>query len=231
MPAPSPSRLTIALEFIVIAAAYLFFTDAIRVGIIPLDPPRMPVLDRTWVAFAALVVGIFYLLLARRDLSNYGLKAFRPRLKLIGLALLGVILPIVTSSLTDPIIEKWFGETDVSVLSGVVGDLPTLLFVLPFVWIFAAFGEEFFYRGFMMYSVAATLGGGRWAWAVALVAQAVLFAVGHSYQGVGGMIGVGLYGLIHGAIFLLAGRNLWAPALAHGCIDTLGLTLLYLGKL
>jgi membrane protease YdiL (CAAX protease family) len=36
-------------------------------------------------------------------------------------------------------------------------------------------------------------------------------------------------GLILGAAYLLSGRNLWASILAHGFIDTVGVTLAYFG--
>jgi membrane protease YdiL (CAAX protease family) len=36
-------------------------------------------------------------------------------------------------------------------------------------------------------------------------------------------------GLVLGAAFLLTGRNLWAPIVTHGLIDTFGVAVLYLG--
>ena len=36
-------------------------------------------------------------------------------------------------------------------------------------------------------------------------------------------------GLILGAVFIRCGRNLWPVIVAHGVIDTIGITALYLG--
>jgi membrane protease YdiL (CAAX protease family) len=36
-------------------------------------------------------------------------------------------------------------------------------------------------------------------------------------------------GLILGVAYLAAGRNLWAPILAHGFIDTVGVMMAWLG--
>ena len=44
-----------------------------------------------------------------------------------------------------------------------------------------------------------------------------------------GIIDSGVAGLILGAAYLAAGRNLWVSILAHGLIDTTGVTLVYLG--
>ncbi len=58
---------------------------------------------------------------------------------------------------------------------------------------------------------------------------AVLFGYGHYYKGPAGMVDSGVAGLILGIAYLAAGRNLWAPILAHGIIDTVGVTALYFG--
>ena len=109
------------------------------------------------------------------------------------------------------------------------GNLSLFLFLLPFVWLFAAFGEEFFYRGYLMTRFAQFMGETRLAWGVALVAQAILFGAAHAYQGPVGMVGTALLGAISGAATLLWRRNLWPAIIAHGLQDTLGFTLLYLG--
>jgi membrane protease YdiL (CAAX protease family) len=36
-------------------------------------------------------------------------------------------------------------------------------------------------------------------------------------------------GLILGTAYMLSGRNLWAPILAHGLIDTVGVVMLFFG--
>jgi hypothetical protein len=58
---------------------------------------------------------------------------------------------------------------------------------------------------------------------------AILFGLDHFCQRTAGMVDVGIYGLVYGTIFLVARRNLWANALAHGLLDALAFTVLYLG--
>ena len=80
-----------------------------------------------------------------------------------------------------------------------------------------------------MTRLALLFGSGKAGWTAALIIQAILFGLDHFYQGLAGMIDVGIYGLVYGAIFLIARRNLWANVLAHGLLDALAFTLLYLG--
>jgi hypothetical protein len=59
--------------------------------------------------------------------------------------------------------------------------------------------------------------------------QALVFALGHAYQGVTGVVNLFVVGLILGYVYLRGGRNLWPVIVAHGLIDTLSTTLVYLG--
>ena len=100
---------------------------------------------------------------------------------------------------------------------------------LGIVWPWAAFGEELGYRGYLL-ARAADLGKGTTAaYLAGMVFVAVLFGHGHYYEGPAGIVDSGVAGLVLGAAFLVAGRNLWACVLAHGFIDTFGLVALYFG--
>ena len=107
--------------------------------------------------------------------------------------------------------------------------LPMLLGVIASIWITAAFAEEVIVRGFLMERVARVMGGGRFAWIASLLFTSVGFGFLHYYQGPTGIVSTGLMGLLLGALYLVVRRNLWVSILAHGLIDTIGLTALYLG--
>lgn len=93
----------------------------------------------------------------------------------------------------------------------------------------AAFGEEFFFRGFLLTVIAEALGASRAAWIAAVLVQAIGFGLVHAYQGPVQAISIGIGGAVYGGAFLVAKRNLWPVILAHGINDTLGLILLYAG--
>lgn len=199
--------------------------------------PDMPLLHRTYLAFATVLMLIGWLRWRGEGLAQFGLVAPRRWLALIGfgiaLALAQIVLDSLVRSVTTPLIVAWTGadpHLDAKTFAAIEGNLDLYLMILPCVWLFAAFGEEFLYRGYLMTRLSQLLGGGRAAWALAIAGQAVLFALAHWYQGPVGMVPIGIGAVLTGIATLVWGRNLWPAIIAHGLIDTLGFTLLYLGK-
>lgn len=117
--------------------------------------------------------------------------------------------------------------TDVSGLVSLIeGDLTTyLLFLVPVAWGSAAIGEELLVRGYLLYRLEALANV-----YVAVVAQAVIFALAHLYQGWMGVINIFVLALVFGVVFVRCGRSLWPLIVAHGLIDTVALTLIYFGR-
>jgi CAAX protease family protein len=111
----------------------------------------------------------------------------------------------------------------------ITGNIKFALLALLLVWSFAAFGEEIAYRGYLL-TRAADLGRrSTTSYWVGMVFVSVLFGYGHFYKGPSGIIDSGVAGLILGSAYLISGRNLWTSILAHGFIDTFGVTVLYFG--
>jgi len=80
----------------------------------------------------------------------------------------------------------------------------------------AGFCEELLFRGFLIWAFQPLVG----LWIAAALAL-VLFALGHAYQGLDGIVRTGLIGLVFTAI-VLATRSLWAAIVLHAAIDALG---------
>jgi CAAX protease family protein len=104
-----------------------------------------------------------------------------------------------------------------------------LSFLIPLGWGTAAFGEELVYRGFLNTRLSTALGGTPAAEALAGVAQAALFGSAHAYLGPTGVMNATAIGLVAAAVYAADGRNLWPLIVAHGLVDTVGITVLYLG--
>jgi len=81
--------------------------------------------------------------------------------------------------------------------------------------------EETVYRGFAFWYLAAWLP----MWAVVLV-SAVIFGLGHSYQGMSGMFRVTAIGIAFGLFYWLTG-SIWLPMAAHMILDILQGGMLY----
>lgn len=146
-------------------------------------------------------------------------------------ALAGLALELFAVFVTTPWISAFFGvEPDYSELKDIRGNLALLLIFLALSWTLAAFGEEICFRGFLMKRVADLLGGSRAAWITSLLLSSALFGWGHTEQGMSGWVQEGLSGLLLGILFLLAGRNLVLPIVAHGVSNTLAFVLIYFGR-
>tara|TARA_R110002167_G_scaffold67416_2_gene190604 strand:- start:318 stop:1091 length:774 start_codon:yes stop_codon:yes gene_type:complete len=112
----------------------------------------------------------------------------------------------------------------------VEGSLPMFLLWLGIVWTAAAFGEEMFFRGFLVTRAAALFRGIPFGAAFAVLIPALLFGLGHFYyQGLRGLITTTAIGIAFGTSFLLMRRNLWPIVLVHGIVDMINFTALYLG--
>jgi uncharacterized protein len=118
---------------------------------------------------------------------------------------------------------------DLSSFPEVQGKLGYTLLIIGLIWIVAAFGEELFYRGYLMNRVADLGLGTRTAWAASLILTSVLFGLAHHQQGLTGVIEEGSDGLILGGLYLALRRNLAVPIVAHGVCDTIDVLLLFLG--
>jgi uncharacterized protein len=110
------------------------------------------------------------------------------------------------------------------------GNLAQYLFLLiPISWGSAAFGEELIFRGFLARRLSDALGGSRQAELIAAAGQATLFALAHAYLGPRGMLNAAALGLSSALCYRWNGRNLWPLFIAHGLVDTVGITALYFG--
>ena len=132
-----------------------------------------------------------------------------------------VIEPL-TRHIWPPIVAPAGAET-------ITGNIKLALLGLLIVWTFAAFGEEIAYRGYLLTRAAEIGKQTTAAYWVGVVLISVLFGYGHYYKGPAGILDSGVAGLVLGAAYMLAGRNLWASILTHGFIDTFAVVALFFG--
>jgi membrane protease YdiL (CAAX protease family) len=141
-----------------------------------------------------------------------------------------VVLQVGSEFLIEPLAQQiWRQPEQVpSLLSSGMTTKKALL-TLAIIWTFAAFGEELGYRGYLL-TRAADLGNrSSVAYVVATMCVAILFGFGHYYKGPAGVVDSTYSGLVLGSLYLLSGRNLWAPILAHGLSDTFAVLAVYSG--
>lgn len=164
--------------------------------------------------------------------TTIGLGWPSPRVRAVWIGIFaGILLELFATYVTTPRISAFFGvEPDHSGLKGVQGNLTMLIVLLGLNWTLAAFGEEICFRGFLLKRLAQVFGESRAAWWVGLVLSSVLFGWGHTEQGLAGWVQEGLSGFLLGVLFLVFGRNLAVPIVAHGVSNTLAFILIYFGR-
>jgi membrane protease YdiL (CAAX protease family) len=161
-----------------------------------------------------------------------GLSRYRswPATIALGVAL-GVSLETFQLLVTQPILAKLIGrQPDLEMFRMLTGNIKMTLLFITLSWTLAAFGEELFWRGYLMTRVADLGGRTPRAWTVSLMAVSIVFGLAHGYQGVTGWIEEGLAGLFLGLMYLRTGRNLAVPIVAHGVADTIDMVLIFFGK-
>ena len=95
--------------------------------------------------------------------------------------------------------------------------------VRRFTWVGITAGivEELVFRGYLVWSLAVIVPPG-----VTIVLAAIVFGIGHAYQGVAGMIKTGVMGLVFGLLYVLSG-SIWLPMFVHAAIDVLQGKMVY----
>ncbi|MEQ1819726.1 MAG: CPBP family intramembrane glutamic endopeptidase [Terricaulis sp.] len=189
---------------------------------------------------ATLVCVALYLRRRGEGWSSFGLiplKGVKAKLMVLPQALLvfGLFAVAVASALGAGEAFGWAFMKDVPAgvedrWGDVEGNLPVFLLWLGIVWTAAAFGEEMFFRGFLVTRMLALFRGVPFAAVFAVLIPALLFGLGHFYyQGFRGLVTTTPIGIAFGAAFLLLKRNLWPLVLVHGIVDTINFIALYLG--
>lgn len=184
-------------------------------------------------------LGALSLWLRGEGARGVGLRRASPpgwrRVALLGVSV-GLGYQLLSLYVVEPLTAHLVGKLpDVSMFTALKGNLRLLLIYAGVSWTLAGLGEEFVYRGYLLNRIAQLLTrgggpGGRGGWIAALGATTVLFGLGHVYQGAAGVIDTALAGLVFGVLYILGGRNLWTPIIAHGVADTTAFALLYFGR-
>jgi len=157
--------------------------------------------------------------------ANFGLKRPENMKKAMGVFLGLLLFMWVTVTFTE-----WLGiKRDLSQFEFIRTNPLLLVYAVIYVLIFAGFYEEIMFRGFLMVRLAQIFGGKPKAWYLAIIVQGLFFGFAHTYQGLNGIIITGVAGMIFGATYLLAGRNLWPLILAHGLYDAIRMISFYFG--
>ena len=178
------------------------------------------------------VMGGVSLWLRHEGLRGIGLgwRCLTPMTALLG-GSFGVVYQAVSLFALEPLTVRLTGaRPDLTAFSVIHGNVRLLLLSLASAWTVAAFGEEFVFRGYLLNRIAQWRGGRRAGLTVGVALSALLWALGHLYQGVGGVALIAVHGLTFGLLYVLTSRNLWMTIVTHGAFDTTAFLLIFLGR-
>lgn len=163
--------------------------------------------------------------LRKEPLRSLGFTRPETPLRMAGLTALSVLLWTgLQMVLFMPVLNRLFGQTQtLDAYENLKGNLPQLLLYLLFTWTLAAFGEETVYRCYLQKRIAGLFNHPAAGRIAAVFVSSALFGLAHSEQGIVGAVITFLDALFFSALFYAFKRNLWAPILAHGLSNTLGL--------
>ena len=117
-------------------------------------------------------------------------------------------------------------ELDQSRFNPIEGNLPLFLMMVVLAWTSIAFGEELFYRSFLLTRLIdfTNIGQG-----FSILITGIIFGAVHFAEGPVGVLANASFGFLFGWIFVRSSRNLWITIIGHGIINTFRFTLLFVG--
>lgn len=117
-------------------------------------------------------------------------------------------------------------ELDQSRFNPIQGNLALLILMIILAWTTIAFGEELFFRAFLITRMLDTTSIKRWQ---AILIAGVIFGLVHFAEGPIGILANASFGIFFGWIFVRSSRNLWITIIAHGILNTMRFTILFYG--
>ena len=185
--------------------------------------------DRNLGYFFGLGITLFIIWQKKWDWSFAGIGQKLNLKTIINSVWISILFFFVTG-IIDTILQYYLGDHNLSSLDDIRGDFGSYLGMMTMMWVFAAFGEELLFHGYYMKQFAKLFGDTKKAWILSGVLIAIYFGISHGYQGLSGIIGVGIGSLFFAALYYKNKTNLLLLVLIHGIYDSIWITLIYMNK-
>jgi membrane protease YdiL (CAAX protease family) len=192
--------------------------------------PLFGFIDGNFVFFFSLGAAFLLVRNTKYNWAKFGIGEKITRKTILKSTVIALALFTVFTLFIDPLLQIWLGDYDLSSINDVRGNFVSYIILLLIVWTFAAFGEEFLFRGYYMKGLAELFGNSNKSWLLSALITSLYFGVSHMYQGLIGVVSVFLWSFVISLIFNKNRNNLLLLVLIHGIYDTVGVTLIYLNK-
>ena len=221
---------TMLISVIIVSVGISMFAPDMLIGINPETGAGGEFLSLAGYPLATvmMLVIIHYVLKSRGSgWRDIGLSKPDNFMKTLGWGVAITFGAFVVAFATSEIMTRLGHEQDLAMFDFIEGNLWAYLFMVTIIsWFAAALGEEVIFRGVVMGNLAAIFGGERGAWILAAFIQALIFGAFHMYQDIAGGVATGAIALVFGFAYYYL-KSLWPVIVAHGLIDTYGMTMFY----
>jgi len=169
------------------------------------------------------------LLIRREGISVMGFKRPRSWLAMAGFAFAtAILMQLFDVGVVMPVMNRLTGDTiDYSGFASLQGNTGQLLTILALSWTLAAVGEELAYRGYVLRTLGGLLGESTNGVVLAMALSSLLFGLAHTEQGLIGVVVTTIDALVFSWLKRRFDDNLWAPILAHGFYNSVGVITFY----
>jgi membrane protease YdiL (CAAX protease family) len=147
----------------------------------------------------------------------------------IGVLLIAIVMNIALQVIALNLPGAEVQPIDQSRFNPLNGNLAVFLLFVILAWTTIVFGEEMFYRAFLITQLGDVLPGSKLGQVLVLLVSSTIFGLVHWVEGPLGVFNTFTMGLILGAAYLRFGRNLWIPIIAHGLANSIRFLFLFLG--
>ena len=209
---------------------YNYLNKPYAVVFIMLIAPLFGFIDRNVTFFFGLGVAFLILRGSDFDWGRFGIGRKITGKTVLKSLIITLVLFIVFHVFVDTLLQNWLGEYNLSSVEDVEGNLVGYIVLMVIIWIFAAFGEEFLFRGYYMKALAELLGNNNKDWVLSAIITSLYFGISHIYQGLSGVVAVFLWSLTISLIFNKNRNNLVLLILIHGFYDSIGITMIFLNS-
>ena len=144
---------------------------------------------------------------------------------LIVLFLMTIALQVVALNLPGADVQA----IDQTRFNPLEGNLAMFLLFVVLAWTTIAFGEEMFYRAFLITQLGDVFPQSKMGKVLALVGSSLIFGLVHWVEGPLGIANTFAMGLLLGGVYLRSGRNLWITIIAHGLANSIRFYFLFIG--
>jgi membrane protease YdiL (CAAX protease family) len=165
---------------------------------------------------------------------NWDYLGFHKNINFLGTIIFGLLIAVIYQLLSIyifvPIINYFTHRSvDLSEITSLNNTWINFIIALLITWTFAAIGEEIVYRSYLYNQIQSLFTNKNIGTVIGVIICTTLFAIGHGYQGISGIIENTIFGITMALVFILSKKNLWLIIFVHGFVNTIGFILIFTG--